>query len=128
MSRDPEATAVAPRSSQPATSCTIRWGAWFGDRDLALQFPPGWNVKTYGPRDGENLSDADIRRSFDQPIGSPRIPELASGRHSPCIVVDDLSRPTPAARLMPYILEELQQAGITPSDVLVLGGVGNLVR
>lgn len=104
---------------------TIRWGSWFGDRELELPFPPGWQVETFAPADGEAMSDSQIEAAFANPIGTRRLAELAAGRRSPCIVVDDLSRPTPTHRLMPFIFRELRKAGIDPSDVLILGGVAN---
>jgi hypothetical protein len=103
----------------------LRWGAWFGDRDIELDLPPGWDVTTWPPVDGPDIGPDGIAAAFAAPIGTGRIRELAAGRRNACIVVDDLSRPTPAARLLPPILAELAEAGIADEDVLILAGVGN---
>jgi nickel-dependent lactate racemase len=104
---------------------TIRWGAWFEDSELALEFPAGYEVLACPPMDGPDIGDAGIAAAFASPIGTPRLAELARGRHRPVIVIDDLSRPTPGKRLLPPILDELEAAGIPARDVLILAGVAN---
>ena len=69
------------------------------------------------------LSDAQIERAFAEPIGTPRISELAKGKKSAAIIVDDLSRPTPAATVIPMLLRELAAAGVPKSEIrFVVGG------
>jgi nickel-dependent lactate racemase len=104
---------------------SIRWGAWYDDRDLELRFPDGWEVQLCRPADGTDVGDAGIAASFAAPIGTAPLRELARGRSSPCIVIDDLSRPTMGHRLIPPILAELSAAGIPPEDVLILAGIAN---
>jgi lactate racemase len=107
------------------TSVFVRWGAWFGDTDLELEFPEAWSITLCAPRDGTDVEDAGIAEAFANPIGARPLREIAAGRHRPCIVIDDLSRPTRGDRLVPPILDELAQAGIASDDVLVLIGVAN---
>ncbi len=104
---------------------SIRWGAWYEDRDMELWFPAGWDVTECRPHDGDDIGDAGIAASFAAPIGTPRLRDMARGRTSPCIVIDDLSRPTMGHRLIPPILAELAAAGIPPEDVLILAGIAN---
>jgi nickel-dependent lactate racemase len=108
-----------------AATATIRWSAWFDDRDLELTFPAGWSVRTCSPADGPDLGDDAIVAALRNPVGTPPLRELARGRRAPCIVIDDLSRPTRGDRLLPLLLDELAAAGIAPQDVLVLVGVAN---
>ncbi len=103
----------------------IRWQAWFGDTDLELSFPAGWRVVRCPPRDGADIGDRGIAEAFANPVGTPRLAELAAGRRSPVVVIDDLSRPTPADRLVPPILDELAAAGIADEQVTVLVGAAN---
>src|SRR5690606_8799297 len=61
--------------------------------------------------------------AFANPIGTKRIAELAQGKRSAAIVVDDVSRPTPAAEVIPYVLAELAEAGIPQREIhFVIGG------
>lgn len=106
-------------------TATIRWSAWFDDRDLELAFPEGWTVHTCAPADGPDVGDGAVRAALNSPIGTPPLRELARGRRAPCIVIDDLSRPTLGDRLLPAVLDELAAAGIPAEDVLILVGVAN---
>ena len=92
-------------------------------RKLTLNFPTGWEVEVLGPKDAPVLSDTQIEQAFAEPIGTPRISELAKGKKSAAIVVDDLSRPTPAAKVIPVLLRELASAGVPKSAIrFVVGG------
>ena len=105
-------------------TATVRSGAWYGDKELTLNFPTDWEVEVLGPKDAPTLSDTQIEQAFADPIGTPRISELAKGKKSATIIVDDLSRPTPAARIIPYILRELTAAGVPKSEIRFVAGVG----
>ena len=102
---------------------TVYSRAWYGDEELTLNFPTDWEVEVLGPKDAPVLSDTQIEKAFAEPIGTPRISELAKGKKSAGIVVDDLSRPTPAAQVIPYLLRELASAGVPKSEIrFVVGG------
>ena len=105
-------------------TATVRSRAWYGDEELTLNFPTGWEVKVLGPKDAPSLSDAQIEKAFAEPIGTDRISELAKGKRSAAIIVDDLSRPTPAARVIPFLLRELAAAGVPKSEIRFVAGVG----
>ena len=69
---------------------TVPSRAWYGDEELTLNFPTGWEVEVLGPKDAPVLSNAQIEQAFAEPIGTPRISELAKGKKSAAIIVDDL--------------------------------------
>ena len=73
-------------------TATVHTRAWYGDEELTLNFPSDWEVEMFAPKDAPALSDAQIERAFAEPIGTPRISELAKGKKSATIIVDDLSR------------------------------------
>ena len=105
------------------STATVYSSAWYGDEELTLNFPNGWEVEVLGPKDAPALSDMQIERAFAEPIGTARIAELAQGKKSAAIVVDDLSRPTPAAAVVPVLLRELASAGVPKSEIrFVVGG------
>ena len=104
-------------------TATIHTRAWAGDEALTLTFPEGWTVETFGPQECPQVTADQIQTAFDNPIGTPRISELARGKNSAAIIVDDLSRPTPAAELIPYVLKELETASIPKNQIrFVVGG------
>jgi len=102
----------------------LRTAAWYGDRSLPLSFPPGWDVSILNPDTPPPLSDAQIVQGFAHPVGQLPLRLLAAQKERPLVIVDDLTRPTPCARVMPFLLEEFRQAGIKPSDITVLMATG----
>ena len=113
--------ATADRSTVAArTGPQLRTGAWYGDRPLELPFPEDWQVTAHWPDTPEPVSDDEIARALEEPVGQPPIRSLARGRKRPLIVVDDLTRPTPATRLLPLVLRQLAEGGIAPEAVAIL--------
>ncbi len=102
---------------------SVPWGAWFGDEERELTFPADWEACLFPPADAPNLDEAAVRRAFAAPYGTPPLRELARGRRDAVIVIDDLSRPTPAERLLPILLEELAAGGLEPERIRVIVGV-----
>ena len=97
----------------------IRWEAWFGDTELELDFPEGWRVVRCLPAEGEDIGAAGIERALARPIGTPPLRELARGKRTAAVVIDDLSRPTPGDRLFPPVLAELEEAGVEGITILI---------
>lgn len=98
----------------------VPWAAWYGEAPFKLEFPDHWEVAVHRMRGGPDIGDAGIRRALQEAIGAPRLREFARGRSSAAILIDDLSRPTPAFRLLPYVLEELAAAGIGADAVKII--------
>ncbi len=99
--------------------------AWYGDIDRALTFPAGWDVHICACQDAPALGPAQIAATFENPIGAPRIRDAAKGRASAAIIVDDLGRPTPAAEMLPFVLEELATAGVPKAETAIVVGGGS---
>lgn len=73
---------------------------------------------------------AEIKKAMENPIGTKRLREIASEkkrhkkRPNVVIIVSDITRPTPTKRLIPYILNELTDAGIRDEDVTIIFALG----
>ena len=67
--------------------------------------------------------DAEVRNALDNPIGSPRLEELAAGKRNAVIIVSDHTRPVPSRHLIPQMLERLR-AGNPAIDVTLLVATG----
>jgi nickel-dependent lactate racemase len=92
---------------------------WYGDR-FEFTFPDAWEIRVARMRGGPEIGEAGIRHAFAHPIGSPPLREMARGRRDAAILIDDLTRPTPAYRTLPYILEELAAAGLGDDQVKIV--------
>ena len=102
----------------------LRTGIWYSDRLIALSFPDSWDVVTHWPDSLTPLTHQDILRIINSPVGQPPLHEAAKNKKRPVIIVDDLSRPTPVFKIMPFILEELNAAGIPSRDIRILVATG----
>ena len=65
---------------------------------------------------------AEIRRALAEPIGSPRLSELAASARTAAIVVSDVTRPCPSYRFLPALLAEL--ASILAERITILFALG----
>jgi nickel-dependent lactate racemase len=102
----------------------IPWGCWRGNRSLPLTFPNNWKVVMAPMAGGPDLSQAEIRKAFQNPIGADTIRRLAEGKKTAAIAVDDLTRPTQAHRFLPFIVDELNEAGIQDEGIKIIMAVG----
>ena len=99
-------------------------GAWHGDHPLALTFPSDWEVQVVGESPGPRLGASEMRDRLHTPIGSGRLATLARACRSAVIIIDDISRPTPTADLLPLVLEELEDGGLPPSRTRIVIAAG----
>jgi len=102
----------------------IPWAAWREPEYLELKFPDSWDINVCNMNGIPEISDEEINTSILNPIGTLKLSELAKGKKSVAIVTDDMTRPTPVYKIMPYILNELEVAGIGKDHIIILSGIG----
>jgi nickel-dependent lactate racemase len=105
-------------------SIVLNTSAWYDDQAIVLTVPDSWDVKIHNPRTIAPLSDNAIREKLETPIAREPLKNLCRGKTSPLIIVDDLNRPTPARKVLPYLLNIFQQENIPLSSVTVLMATG----
>jgi nickel-dependent lactate racemase len=100
--------------------------AWYENNEFEIQFPDSWEVTTCYMKghDRPPLNEQGFREAFANPIGTMPIRELARGKNDVVILFDDMSRPTRVAKIIPYVLEELEAAGIKDSSIRFIAAVG----
>jgi lactate racemase len=102
---------IAPDLHLAPGELRLRTGAWYGEQLLSLPVPRSWQVNLFAPNEGVPLTDAQIAERLESPVGQPAIRDLCRGKARPLLIVDDLNRPTPASRVVPAVLRQLQDAG-----------------
>jgi len=99
---------------------------WFDDDELELNFPASWNI-TVCHMEGHSrppLNNEGIQRAFANPVGIRSIRDLARGKQEVAIVFDDMSRPTRVAQIVPFVLQELEDAGIDDRNIRFIASLG----
>jgi nickel-dependent lactate racemase len=103
----------------------IPWGAWYRTDPLTISFPDDWSVESADMRGAPAAGREELQAALMDPVGSDRIRDLARGRRTAAIAVDDLTRPTRAAEILPLVLEELAEGGITEDRVVIVMALGS---
>ena len=91
--------------------------AWYGTKEFELPVPDSWQVEVCNMA-GYNcpaMKSEEIKASIANLIGVPPIRELARGKNEVVIIFDDMTRITRIAEIVPFVLQELADAGI-PDD------------
>ncbi|HET7657768.1 MAG TPA: nickel-dependent lactate racemase [Bacillales bacterium] len=66
-----------------------------------------------------------VKKAMKHPIGSPRLVDIARGKKNAVIVINDITRPSPSQLFVEEISQELNQAGISDSEITLLVATGN---
>lgn len=69
--------------------------------------------------------EAEVARALENPIGTPRLREIARPGERIAIVTSDITRPCPTWRIMPALLDELYAAGCRPEDLTLVFALGS---
>lgn len=99
---------------------------WDENTEMELRFPPSWSIFFCPMKGGERkkLAPREIEKAFSDPIGSRPIHELAKGKKEVAILFDDMARPTPVFEIVPFVLRELERAGISDNQIRFIAALG----
>lgn len=96
-------------------------------KKLPFSIPEGWDLISSQDRPPvPGLPDplAEIRRALDEPIGSPRLEEVARPGMEVVVIFDDLQRPTPVHIALPEVMDRLNQAGVPDERIIGICALG----
>lgn len=98
----------------------------YGRSGLEVELPDDRVVRTLAYKNAIPLEDPDavLRKTLQNPNGSPPLLELARGRSSACIVISDITRPVPNQLILQSLLETLEEAGLAREQILILVATG----
>jgi len=99
---------------------------WYEDTSLEIELPDEWNVE-YCPMKGADrpaLTVEQMEEAILNPIGTPRLRDLARGKKRAVILFDDMTRPTRIYELAPILIRELTAGGIPEEDIVFVCALG----
>lgn len=101
----------------------------YGKKKIAVELTPENLLGTIEPQKMKGVIDPvqAVRAALEQPIGSPRLSEIAAKQKQGkvVIIVNDLTRPTPYQYMLPPLLDELAEAGIKDDQITFVVATGN---
>ncbi len=98
----------------------------FGDRIIELDIPEEnicFNIKR-NRFEAELSETEEIKRALKNPIGSKSLKEIVKKNSTVVIMVDDRTRKTPQKLILPFVLDELNEAGVKNSQIKLIIATG----
>ena len=92
------------------------------DRFLDVEIPEQNLIFDVAPRDTPAVADfrGTILHALENPVGAPPLKDLIRPGMKIIIISDDNTRITPSSKIIPILLDELNQAGIPDADIQIL--------
>ena len=101
--------------------------SWFNPRGVEYRLLEEWEVTVHNIAgyDKPSLTPEQIQKAVASPTGMPPLREYAKGKKEVAILFDDLTRSTRVFEIVPYILEELVEAGIKDDQIRFIAAIAN---
>ncbi len=98
----------------------------YGAGSLPLEVPTASLQGVLEPREAPGVPDeaAAVVAALRSPVGLRPLARLVRAGQRVAVVVSDVTRPAPTARLLPPLLDELAAAGVRDADVTVVFALG----
>ncbi|AKB81961.1 Transcriptional regulator [Methanosarcina barkeri 3] len=98
----------------------------FGSMALEPDIPKRNISSIILPSEPEKKEDATflIKKALENPIKSRRLSEIVSPDSKVAIIVSDVTRPTPTAKLLPPLLDELYLGGTKDENITIVFALG----
>lgn len=109
-----------------AAMSTVEISFPYAHSHLSLNVPADQLAGIIRPRPPQVPKDEEaiLAGAMSHPIGTARLAQLAHGAESAAVVISDLTRPCPSLRLLPPVLQELQEAHVPKDRIIVVLALG----
>ena len=97
----------------------------YGREGLAIELPDDLSVDVIEPTLNPGLDDerASFIAALREPVGAPPLREVVRGADTVGIVFSDITRPAPSERMIPWLLEEIEDL-IAPERITLFNALG----
>ena len=95
-------------------------------KEVEYYLPDSWQVDicNMSGYDRPALKTKAIEALISNPINTARIKELAKGKKEVAIIFDDLTRVTRVYEIIPFVLQELYEAGVSKNSIRFVAAIG----
>lgn len=99
----------------------------YGKTKMAVEIKKKNLISSLLPKKQENCGDyrAVLKESLDHPIGSKRLGEIAKAGQKVALIISDVTRPCPSYKILPFVVGELNEAGVKDEDIIIVSGLGS---
>jgi nickel-dependent lactate racemase len=107
----------------PLNTLQLPWG----NERISITLPERWQLQgILEPSSLPPCADegAEVLRALADPIGAPRLNNLARPGTRVAVVIDDASRPTPVGQILPEVVRELEAAGVARAQMCLVPALG----
>lgn len=98
----------------------------YGKQEMEIRIPKRNYLATLMPQYKPGLKEETgaVKKALESPIGTGRLKEIARGKKTAVIVVNDITRPTATYKLLPHLVQELKDAGVNDDRLTFLVATG----
>jgi len=98
----------------------------YGEKWVEIELPEKQILAIVYPKKIHGVPDeiAEIERSLDNPIGHKGLSALSRKGKNTVIICDDYTRPTPTDKILPILLNRLNDVGISDENIKILIAAG----
>ena len=99
---------------------------WYGNGLIEIELPDEWPVDICPMKgyDAARISMVKIENAIRTPIDTPRLSHIAQGKKRAVIIFDDMTRPTRAFEIAPFLVDELMKGGIPENNISFICALG----
>lgn len=104
---------------------TVTFG--FGKEKLPLEIEDKNLIASLLPRKEATCGDycEILKQAMDAPIGASPLNEIAKPGQTAAVIISDITRPCPSYMILPFVLDELNRAGVMDEDIVIVSGLGS---
>ncbi|MFW6116673.1 MAG: lactate racemase domain-containing protein [bacterium] len=95
----------------------------YQESKLDVYLSDDWQVHECPIQGAPGLTPEQLLTAFHSPQGTCRLRDLATGKGSAAVIVEDTTRPTPTHLIAPLVVEELVEAGIPEEAICFFSAI-----